>query len=191
MASKENKQPPSTVALIAIGCAIAAVSAASSFVAIRYAMPRQIIVEKVDGEKEQVKEKKNEATVQYPIGEFIVNLSDPGGRRYLRTSITLEMEEKKKAGIETGVACGWGSGASGGGEGERVAEGEGGKKAGPPAYEPIYKDVIIGAISRKTVSEISTVSGKERLKDELREMLNQRVPDELVVAVYFTDFVIQ
>ncbi|HBN07108.1 MAG TPA: hypothetical protein DD435_00165 [Cyanobacteria bacterium UBA8530] len=191
MAPKENKQPPSTVALIAIGCAIAAVSAVSSFVAIRFAMPRQIIVEKVEGEKEHVKEKKHEATVQYPIGEFIVNLSDPGGRRYLRTSITLEMEEKKKAGLETGVAYGWGSGAFGGGEGEKVASGGGEKKSGPPPYEPIYKDVIIGAISRRTASEISTVSGKERLKDELREMLNQRVPDEVVVAIYFTDFVIQ
>lgn len=160
------------VNFVVIGVVIAVVSAASSFIAIRFAMPRQIVVEKVASQAgDPPKEEKKVPTALKPVGDFVVNLSDPGGSHYLRTSITIEMEEAegKKAG---------------GGEGE-------GAKAGAPEWEPVYKDVIISLLSRKTSSEVSSVSGKERLKDELRELLNQKVPSQVVVGVYFTDFVIQ
>ncbi|MGE5707472.1 MAG: hypothetical protein ACM3YO_03995, partial [Bacteroidota bacterium] len=80
---ENTKSGPSTATLVLIGVAIAVVSAVSSFVAIRYAMPRQIIVEKVEGQAEQEKPKQEEAkpTTPYAIGDFIVNLNDPSGTR--------------------------------------------------------------------------------------------------------------
>jgi flagellar FliL protein len=155
---------------VVIGAVIAVVSAASSFAAIRFAMPRQIVVEKVESKAEEPKkEEKKVPTAIKSIGDFVVNLADPSGARYLRTSITVEMEEAEK---------------KGGGEGE-------GKAAAEPEWLPVYKDVIISLLSRKTASEVTSVAGKERLKDELRELLNQKVPAQVVVGVYFTDFVIQ
>lgn len=173
---ENTKSGPSTATLVLIGVAIAVVSAVSSFVAIRYAMPRQIIVEKVEGQAEQEKPKQEEAkpTLPYAIGDFIVNLNDPSGTRYLKASITLELEqahEEKKGG--------------GGGHGEGAPA-----AAGNP-YEAVYKDQIITALSRKTVAELTSLAGKERLKEELREILNQKVSAQTVVGVYFTDFVIQ
>lgn len=166
------------VNFVVIGVVIAVVSAASSFIAIRFAMPRQIVVEKVASQPEDPhKEEKKVHTALKPVGDFVVNLSDPGGSRYLRTSITIEMEEAEEGKKEGGE----------GGEG-----GHGGGAGGPAAaWEPVYKDVIISLLSRKTASEVSSVAGKERLKDELRELLNQKVPSQVVVGVYFTDFVIQ
>jgi flagellar basal body-associated protein FliL len=177
---------------------IALVSALSSFVAIRVAMPRQIIVEKhivteqgkpVEAHgKEDVKHE--EAPMElYPVGDFIVNLSDPG-RHYLKTTIMLQMEaeaphaeaegEKKKE-----------EGGGGHGGGAKAVDPTIAVKAAMTPFEPIYKDVIISTLSKQTTASLKAPGGKDLIKSKIKVALNQSVTQRKVMGVFFTDFVIQ
>jgi flagellar protein FliL len=117
----------------------------------------------------------------YPPLEFLVNLADTGETHYLRATVSLavpptaEGEEAKPAG--------------GHGEGH-------GAKADPPAIaalksqEPVIRDLIIGVISSRTLKDLSTPTGKEELKENLRQRLQQALALENV-AIYFTAFTLQ
>lgn len=57
--------------------------------------------------------------------------------------------------------------------------------------KPIFRDIIIRILSSKSLEEISTIKGKEKLKEQIVEELNMRLKDGKVKNVYFTDFVVQ
>jgi len=59
------------------------------------------------------------------------------------------------------------------------------------AKKPIVRNIIISALSAKTYEEISTIKGKENLKDEIVLNINEVVTDGKVNNLFFTDFVIQ
>jgi flagellar FliL protein len=56
---------------------------------------------------------------------------------------------------------------------------------------PMIRDVIISILSSKTVEEITTPKGKEKLKEEIVSEINKRLEDGEIRHVYFTEFVIQ
>lgn len=180
-----NNQPDGkglNLRLVVMAVIIAVISGISSFVAIRLAMPQQIIVEKhiqeVEGTAGKTEEHGPELGPVYPIGEFIVNLSDPG-RRYLKTRLVLQMAHDEKEGKQKG------GGDHGGGDASDAVV------AAMAPYEPLYKDAIITTLARQTVAKINAPGGRDTLKEELKTALNQRVPGKTVMDVYFTDFVIQ
>jgi flagellar basal body-associated protein FliL len=174
------------VVMAAVG--IAVISSLSSFVAIRLAMPQQVIVEKhikyengkeVSGDKKD--DKKAEVRTEiYPIGDFIVNLSDPG-RHYLKTTVSLAMAEEGKAEAKKG-----GGEGEGGGKDPSAAI-----KAEMAPFEPIYKDVINTTLSHETIAKLQSPTGRDLLKDEIKVGLNKAVPAKKVMGVYFQEFVIQ
>lgn len=170
------------IKLVVLAVVIAVISGVSSFVAIRLAMPQQIIVEKhiQEIEGKQAADLEPVMGPVYPVGEFIVNLSDPG-RRYLKTSVVLQMAAPKGEKPEAG-----GSGGNGGGDDPTAAI-----KAAMAPYEPLYKDAIITTLAKHSVAELNAPGGRTALKEELKSILNQRVPGKTVMDVYFTDFVIQ
>ncbi|BCZ18255.1 Flagellar basal body-associated protein FliL [Helicobacter sp. NHP19-003] len=91
---------------------------------------------------------------------FVVNLITQNGRRYLKTSITLELSDAKLlAEVKT--------------------------------KETAIKDTIIEILSSKSIEEISTLKGKNKLKEEVRNNINSFLIDGYVKNVFFTDFVIQ
>lgn len=57
--------------------------------------------------------------------------------------------------------------------------------------KPVIRDIIIRALSSKTIEDISTTKGKERLKDEIVSKVNEILTDGHVKNAYFTDFIIQ
>lgn len=57
--------------------------------------------------------------------------------------------------------------------------------------KPIFRDIIIRLLSSKSLEEISTVKGKEKIKEEIVSEINTRLKDGKVLNVYFTDFVVQ
>ena len=69
----------------------------------------------------------------------------------------------------------------------------GGKELSPELEEkkPVFRDIIIRILSSKSLEEISTVKGKEKLKEQIVNDLNMRLKDGKVKNVYFTDFVVQ
>jgi flagellar FliL protein len=121
-------------------------------------------------------------------GSKIVNLADPGGRRYLRATVALEVmpPEEVLAAMHTPA------GASGGHGGEAAPD--------PILTEyndginlqmPIINDTITTALSSKTFESIYTSEGKDKLREEIKAQLNERLPELGVIAVYFTEFVVQ
>ncbi|MDD5051510.1 MAG: flagellar basal body-associated protein FliL [Sulfuricurvum sp.] len=69
----------------------------------------------------------------------------------------------------------------------------GGEELSPELEEkkPVFRDIIIRILSSKSLEEISTIKGKEKLKQEIVHDLNTRLKDGKVKNVYFTDFVVQ
>ncbi len=56
---------------------------------------------------------------------------------------------------------------------------------------PAVRDAIIQILSSKTVEEIQTARGKEKLKEEIKRKLNEILSTGQIRNVYFTEFVIQ
>ena len=56
---------------------------------------------------------------------------------------------------------------------------------------PAIRDLIIRILSSKTVEEIQTSRGKEKLKEEIKRKINEVLTTGEVRNVYFTEFVIQ
>lgn len=52
------------------------------------------------------------------------------------------------------------------------------------------RDIIINLLSSKSVEEISTAKGKDRLKEEIVNKINEILNDGFIKNIYFTDFVI-
>jgi len=57
--------------------------------------------------------------------------------------------------------------------------------------KPAIRDLVIRILSSKTVPEISTAKGKEKLKAEIKKNINAILPKGEIRNVYFTAFVIQ
>lgn len=53
------------------------------------------------------------------------------------------------------------------------------------------RDIIIRTLSSKTFEEVSTMKGKDKLKDQIVERVNAALADGQVKNIFFTDFVVQ
>jgi flagellar FliL protein len=113
-----------------------------------------------------------------PMRERIVNLSDPGILRYLKTSIVLEVYDPENP--------------TGHSKGEEKKHG--GKEELPKDLKhkaaPI-EDRVNAILSAKLASDIMGPAGRNRLKEEIRDEINHLLHEERILAVYFTDFIIQ
>ncbi|MFN4895040.1 MAG: flagellar basal body-associated protein FliL [Pseudomonadota bacterium] len=126
------------------------------------------------------------------LGQFIVNLSDMG--TFLKVRIMIEYDSAlldKQLGIKGGEEGGQahGGGASGGAK----EPAGGGTHPHLTKKENQFRDVIIRILSSKKATELLTVEGKTRLKEELLDGLNEAVglEEPAVVGILFTDFMIQ
>jgi flagellar protein FliL len=95
------------------------------------------------------------------IENILVNPAGTNGTRYLSTSIGLELEKNEKAA-------------------ERLKE-----------MTPIARDILIAVFSSKTLDELGSTEGKEVVRKEILERINQAITPEKVTKVYFVDYVLQ
>jgi flagellar FliL protein len=109
-------------------------------------------------------------------GTKIINLADPNGKRYLRVTIVLEFAptdptyttmtaEAKAAYITTFTT-----------------------DITPKL--PLIDDAVITLISTKTFEDLYTADGKEKLRSEILDRVNTRLPDYKIISIYFTEFVV-
>lgn len=127
------------------------------------------------------------------LGAFVVNLSENSS--FLKAHIMMEYDaaliDKQTAPKEGGEDGGkaHGGGASGG----AAAEGAGGVHPHLAKKENVLRDVVIQILSSKQSSELLTADGKNRLKQELVDGLNEAIglEEPPVVGVLFTEFIIQ
>lgn len=96
----------------------------------------------------------------YTLDEFILNLNDSSGRRYIKTKLVLSYENEKDVIIlEKNM--------------------------------PQMRDLIISIMRVKTTDEMMDVDKTEKLKNEIIENLNILLGNEIIINVYFNDFLIQ
>ncbi|MCH5323179.1 MAG: flagellar basal body-associated protein FliL [Helicobacter sp.] len=55
----------------------------------------------------------------------------------------------------------------------------------------VIRDTIITILSSKTFEEVQTARGKQKIKDELQERINEYLVDGRITNIFFTDFVVQ
>lgn len=126
------------------------------------------------------------------LGSFVVNLSE--ATSFLKAHLLIEfdnavVEKQMTHGEGEAHAAEEGGGGHGGGE----------KTGAAPLPEFMakrevqIKDTILRVLSSKKAEDVLTSDGKERLKDELIEGLNEAVglEEPPLTAVYFTEFIIQ
>lgn len=90
----ETKKPLSIITVIAAAAVLLIVITVITLATVIFMTHKPI-------PKEEVKSKKEETTVLIPLRDFVVNLVDYGGRRYLKVSVALEVSnEKEKKEIE-------------------------------------------------------------------------------------------
>lgn len=145
------------------------------------------------GGEEESAEKKEEETTEarvvkrIKLDTMIVNLSE--AKSFLKVSMLLEYDPEVLAKVAAhGAGEGHGGGGSGGGE-----EAEGGFPGEMLEKEPVVKDAILRVLSSKTPAELLTVTGKQTLKDELIETINETLEysEPVIINIYFTEFIIQ
>ncbi len=95
---------------------------------------------------------------------FVVNLADADGKGYLRVGIDLGMEKHEHA--------------------KRAGEFE-------PDQTPAMRDAIISVLSTRQAAELLTTAGKKKLKEDLLQSLNFRLPTQNVKEIYFNEFLVQ
>jgi flagellar FliL protein len=98
--------------------------------------------------------------ILYPLDNFTVNLKSDSGRRYLKVTISLELE-----GAELSLEL--------------------------DAKAAVLRDRIIRILTSKTLEEISSKKGKQKVSEQIMDTLNSMISDGSVKGIYFTEFVIQ
>lgn len=104
--------------------------------------------------------KLSEIGILYPLDTFTVNLKSDAGRRYLKATISLELNGKELS-LEL------------------------------DNKSPVIRDRIIRILSSKTLEEISSKKGKQKVSEQIVDTLNSMISDGSVKSIYFTEFVIQ
>lgn len=107
-----------------------------------------------------VSRKLSEIGTLYPLDTFTINLKSDSGRRYLKATISLELN-----GPELSVEL--------------------------DAKKAVLRDRIIRILTSKTLEEISSIKGKQKVSDQIVDVLNSMLADGSIKSIYFTEFVIQ
>ena len=102
----------------------------------------------------------SEIGILYPLDTFTVNLKSDAGRRYLKVTMSLELE-----GEELSLEL--------------------------DAKSPVLRDRIIRILTSKTLEEISSKKGKQKVSQQIMDTLNAMISDGTIQGIYFTEFVIQ
>jgi flagellar FliL protein len=64
----------------------------------------------------------------------------------------------------------------------------------PPQFavrQPEVRDLVLTLLSSKYVADIRTIEGKQQLRDEIIARINRVLDEDVVKAIYFTDFIVQ
>jgi flagellar FliL protein len=98
--------------------------------------------------------------ILYPLDTFTVNLKSDAGRRFLKVTMSLELD-----GSELSLEL--------------------------DAKSPVIRDRVIRILTSKTLEEISSKKGKQKVSQQIMDTLNAMISDGTVKGIYFTEFVIQ
>jgi flagellar FliL protein len=115
--------------------------------------------------------------IMYDVGPRIVNLMDPVGRRYLKVRIVVEFFPPEPGYYQLPD------------EERTVARDE--FLASIDERKPLIDDMLTSLLTSKAYEDIYSLDGKNQLRSEIQNLLNQTMGGAQVMAVYFIDFVVQ
>lgn len=115
--------------------------------------------------------------IMIDTGAKIVNLVDPTGRKLLRVGIVLEFTPHDLHYFDMPVE-------------ERNTYLTTFKEE-INLKLPVINDILITQLSSKSFESIYTAEGKENLRQEILDSINKQLPENEVIFVYFTEFVVQ
>lgn len=115
--------------------------------------------------------------IMLDTGTKIVNLAESGGKKFIRVTATLEFAFDKTA-LEKMKE-----------EEKTVFMNEFNTELNNKL--PVIDDVIITLLSTKDYQSVYTAEGKDLLRQQIIEAVNQRLPEYHVIYVYFKEFVMQ
>jgi len=132
------------------------------------AMSAKAAVHETEAEGISDKAKPEDIGAVVSMDTFIVNLADPGGNRYLRVTMDLELAGKP---------------------GDKSA----GKTAGDELAKrmPQIRDAVFMILFTKRYADISTTEGKTTLREEILNAANGLLASSQISRIYFKEFVIQ
>ncbi|MCP5006848.1 MAG: hypothetical protein GY941_23315 [Planctomycetes bacterium] len=114
-----------------------------------------------DGESGVEGEAESQGNIIVPLESIVVNLGGIGSRRYLRVLINLEVANEEAKGKIN----------------EKIV---------------MLRDKMISLLSAKSAKEIETEGDLLRLRLEIKNILNEVLgAEEIIIQVYFSDFIIQ
>ena len=137
-------------------------------------------------EDSEVTDDEVERGIILDLGEFTMNLADIDTKRYLKVAVALEVTKTES---DMQIL----NSSSKASEGEAVSD-ESAKKIVEEMehYKPAIRDSVITILSSKVSDEISTTTGKELAKDQIKEAVDAIFAGEReVIRVSFGQFIIQ
>lgn len=134
----------------------------------------------------------------YVMRDKIVNLADPGGRRYLRFTVAIEFEAHTEEKASAPLADSLVSFEPGRDLPRQPVTGGASKDpdkdflAAIKKYIPAIEDAVTTVLSSKTYADLASSEGKDQAKKEIKDRVQRLIGDaEHVTNVYFTEFVVQ
>ncbi len=166
------------------------------FVVVNYVLQDGLLTNKIDKlskagtAEEEIAEDEAEEQVQKGIivdlGDFILNLSDVGHRKYLKVNVALELSKATDDPSDTVVKSGGGHHGAEPEDSTKIIEQR------LAQYKPAIRDIVITTFSSKTSDEVMTVAGKELVKEQITNDVNALFAGEReVIRVSFGQFIIQ
>lgn len=115
----------------------------------------------------------------YTLEAAVYNLNTPSAQqpRYLKLGVTFEFEADEVAFFFLS------------GEALALTLEEFAEELGPK--RPIIDDAVSAIVGSKTLEDVASALGRQRLKDELREAIAAIVGEPVLLNVFFTEFVFQ
>ena len=162
------------------------------FMVIMYSLFDNMITNKIsafhspDEQIEEVENVEDERGI-LDLGDFILNLADITPRRYLKVNVAMELSKTQEE-IEMLNS----TQKSSGGHGSAPTDPMESIATEMEQYKPAIRDAIISVMSNKTSDELSSATGKELAKEEIKEMVNTVFNGQReVMRVSFGQFIIQ
>jgi flagellar FliL protein len=169
VASQTNKGSAglSTMALLTVvGLVAVGAGVASPYLAKRVLGPKEAVIEEDRGHGHSSAAAGRAEMEFVPFGEVVVNLNDGRMNRYLRLSLTVQVDTKHAEEIKKGVE----------------------------KHKVVLKDWLLRYLSDRQMEEIRGTAGQNRLRREIRDQFNTVLcPDgsDRVHDAYFEEFNVQ
>ena len=159
--TEEPKKKSKMMLFVILGVALAVLGGGGFFAYTKFLAPPPTLEEETPEVPTDLPDPFGEIVTLEP---FVVNLSDPKGKRYLKMKISLEIDTETPTEEIT----------------EKINR-----------LSPKLRNIVIMMLTSLSFEEVMTPEGKLRIRDELLERFNRVTRPDKIKNIYFSEFVVQ